>query len=346
MEPSCGISGSKCKPDSSKYHFGALEMSETSPLVSIVIPVYNGSNYLREAIDSALAQTYPNCEVLVINDGSQDGGKTEGIARSYGSLIRYYSKENGGVSSALNYGIRKMDGEWFVWLSHDDYLSNDFVEESINTVIENPGAKITHCNVVVMDVHKRLLKSTRYVHKKITNSYEVIQHRGLNMCSMMIHNTCFNNTGFFNEQNKTTQDVEMCLRLSIYYDIYFNKTGILFRRDHSERGTYTMVKQHKKDMAQLCDFMYKDMSIDNFFPEYSEKKSECSKYWFDMGSLFLGFNAKDYAKDCYKKTIIYEKSFFKKIFFHIKIIMVVFINNQKVIANSLKNFVLIQIKLR
>ena len=72
------------------------------PKVSIVIPVYNGANYMREAIDSALNQTYKNIEVIVINDGSIDNGETDRIARSYGDRIVYVKKENGGVSSALN----------------------------------------------------------------------------------------------------------------------------------------------------------------------------------------------------------------------------------------------------
>ncbi|TFG59465.1 MAG: glycosyltransferase family 2 protein, partial [Deltaproteobacteria bacterium] len=80
------------------------------PLVSIVIPVYNGSDYLREAVDSAMAQTYADVEVLVVNDGSDDGGKTEAIALSYGDRIRYFRKENGGVASALNLGVREMRG--------------------------------------------------------------------------------------------------------------------------------------------------------------------------------------------------------------------------------------------
>ena len=93
-------------------------MTGEKPLVSIIIPVYNGANYLREAIESALGQTYGNCEVLVINDGSNDHGETEREALKFGDRIRYFKKENGGVASALNLGIRKMRGEYFSWLSH------------------------------------------------------------------------------------------------------------------------------------------------------------------------------------------------------------------------------------
>jgi len=83
---------------------------EFCPKVSIIIPVYNGSNYLREAIDSALAQTYKNIEIIVINDGSSDEGRTEAIAKSYGDKIRYIYKKNGGVSTALNVGILAAEG--------------------------------------------------------------------------------------------------------------------------------------------------------------------------------------------------------------------------------------------
>ncbi len=103
-----------------------------NPMVSIIIPIYNGINYMREAIDSVLAQTYDNIEVIVVNDGSTDG--TEEAALSYGDRIRYFAKENGGIATALNLGIEHMRGEYFSQLAHDDVYYPYKIEAQINAV--------------------------------------------------------------------------------------------------------------------------------------------------------------------------------------------------------------------
>src|ERR1700693_5429600 len=97
------------------------------------MPVYNGANYMRAAIDSALEQSWPDTEVVVVNDGSCDDAQTERIARSYGERVKYISKPNGGVASALNAGIAAMSGEIFCWLSHDD---RHFPEKTSRQVAE------------------------------------------------------------------------------------------------------------------------------------------------------------------------------------------------------------------
>ena len=111
-----------------------MKKVEELPKVSIVIPVYNGSDYLDKAIQSALNQSYQNVEIIVVNDGSNDGGKTAEIAGSYGDKIRYIEKENGGVSSALNRGIEAMTGEYFSWLSHDDEYRNEKIEKQVDAL--------------------------------------------------------------------------------------------------------------------------------------------------------------------------------------------------------------------
>lgn len=101
------------------------------PLVSIIIPVYNGARFLGEAIDSALAQTYGNIEIIVVDDGSDDKGATRAVAMGYGTRIRYVQKPNGGVSTALNLGIALMRGSFFSWLSHDDIYLPDRIASQI-----------------------------------------------------------------------------------------------------------------------------------------------------------------------------------------------------------------------
>ena len=90
---------------------------------------------MREAIDSALNQTYQNIEVIVVNDGSKDN--TEEIALSYGDRIRYYNKENGGVSTALNLGIQEMTGDYFCFLPHDDVFAPQKIEKQIRAIQES-----------------------------------------------------------------------------------------------------------------------------------------------------------------------------------------------------------------
>jgi glycosyltransferase involved in cell wall biosynthesis len=100
-------------------------------LVTIVIPVFNGADFLASAIDSALAQSWPEIEVLVVDDGSDDGGRTRAIIESYGARIRLHSKSNGGVATALNAGLAEMRGRWFSWLSHDDLYHPRKVENQL-----------------------------------------------------------------------------------------------------------------------------------------------------------------------------------------------------------------------
>ena len=146
--------------------------------VTIIIPVYNGANYLAEAINSALNQTYSNIEVIVVNDGSNDNGATDRVALSYGNKIRYLTKENGGVASALNFGIEAADSEWISWLSHDDLYSPHKIENQLRHLneINDDGKTIImcgNCNVDKNGNNFRIEKKDKLKEKIYTN-YEMM----------------------------------------------------------------------------------------------------------------------------------------------------------------------------
>lgn len=101
------------------------------PAVSIIIPVYNGSAYLAETIESALAQRYSNKEILVVDDGSTDASAE--IARSFGGRLRLVSQANSGVGAARNHGVRESRGRYLNFLDADDLLAPGFVEKLVET---------------------------------------------------------------------------------------------------------------------------------------------------------------------------------------------------------------------
>lgn len=101
---------------------------DSMPLVSVIIPVYNVEKYLARCLDSVVAQTYQNLEIILVNDGSTDASGE--ICRQYGqsdSRIRLFTQENQGLSAARNTGLDHMNGEYIVFVDSDDYISVHFV---------------------------------------------------------------------------------------------------------------------------------------------------------------------------------------------------------------------------
>ena len=110
---------------------------ESKALISIIVPIYNVEKYLRQCLDSIIAQTYQNFECLLINDGSPDNSAD--ICREYvskDSRFRYFEKENGGASSARNLGIECSKGQYITFIDSDDWVDSDYLEVLYRALIE------------------------------------------------------------------------------------------------------------------------------------------------------------------------------------------------------------------
>ncbi|UYZ34253.1 glycosyltransferase [Clostridium beijerinckii] len=235
-------------------------MSE--PLVSIIIPVYNGENYLKEAINSALAQSYKNVEVIVVNDGSRDNGATEKIALSYGEKIRYLYKENGGVATALNLGIKNMKGEYFSWLSHDDIYYSNKIEKNIKALYESGNmTAIVQSDYDLLEVESNYIThvshSEIYPIKQLTNSVFPVLQGLIHGCSLLIHKSHFNRIGIFSESLITTQDYDLWFRMMRYEKTIYIPEPLILSRVHKEQGSRT-ITTHDAERCQLhIDFLEK-----------------------------------------------------------------------------------------
>jgi glycosyltransferase involved in cell wall biosynthesis len=245
-------------------------MSSAKPKVSVVIPVYNGSNYLRESIGSALAQTYDNIEVIVVNDGSNDSGQTELIAKSFGERIRYFYKDNGGVASALNVGIKEMTGDYFAWLSHDDIYLPQNIEIQINTLNKNPSYAISFCDTDVFNESKdylfnRLFDNTPIKTTSVQGAFSFFK-MWIYACSLLIHRSCFDKVGLLNERLRTAQDVDITIRLLANFDALHIDLPLALRRDHAESGFNMMRQAVSVEFDNLVESYIVEKGLDFFFP--------------------------------------------------------------------------------
>jgi glycosyltransferase involved in cell wall biosynthesis len=210
------------------------------PLVSIVIPVYNGADYLREAIDSALSQTYRHTEVIVVDDGSSDDGASERVALEYGEKIRYIKKANGGVATALNVGLQQMRGKYFAWLSHDDVFVPEKIERQVQALKVAGHDAVVCSGYELIDSNSKVLPNST---SEPVNDDPVlaILATSLNGCTLLVPRECFRVAGLFNPALPTTQDNEMWLRIALAGFRFVTTPEVLLKsRQHPQQGSRTM----------------------------------------------------------------------------------------------------------
>lgn len=209
-------------------------MPEQRPLVSVVIPVYNGTDFIQYALDSVRAQTYSNFEIIVVDDGSADGEQLQEIVGRC-PAARLYKKPNGGVASALNRGIREMRGELFSWLSHDDLYHPRKLELEVEEYVAGGEPAVIFSNYCYIDAAGRILDFQRIPFRPgMTARSLLMQHTWIHGCAILIPRDAILRVGAFNERLRTTQD----------YDLFFRLAGVL-RFRHVDR-TLAAVRLHSR----------------------------------------------------------------------------------------------------
>lgn len=229
----------------------------STPKVSIIIPVYNGADFLSQAIDSARSQTYPNIEILVVDDGSID--QTWEVIQSYGQCVTGYRKENGGVASALNWGIQHSTGNYIAWLSHDDMFEPNKIAAQVEFLQKKPDFIACYTDFIVVDAQG-------HFHHRITSPWfprqealrQLFAWMYINGSTTLIRRECFDLIGFYNESCRYTQDFDMWVRILRKAEIGKLEETLVRSRTHPAQGSWNHLAQIDEEQV-TCTRLFWDL---------------------------------------------------------------------------------------
>lgn len=269
-----------------------MKKSNNNLLISILIPVFNGERYLSETIESALGQTYRNCEVIVVDDGSTDS--TGAIVCSYGNQVRYIKKTNGGVSTALNLGIREAKGEYISWLSHDDVYVPDKIARQIDELDRVPAplqsSAIVMSNLQVIDDQSHVIDrwAIHKVHdvKKFSCPLYPVMKGLVHGCTLLIPKQLIIEAGYFDENLKTSQDYDMWFKIFPKVHVLFVQDYLVKMRRHKDQGTNSRVALDESNAIWIkmiqkisdADKILIDGSVKQFYIRMYELMSRVGYY--------------------------------------------------------------------
>lgn len=217
-------------------HSGSAEQGQTGPLVSVVIPCYNQADYLSEAIESALQQTYPRVEVVVVDDGSTDA--SAGIAKCFRS-VKYIRQENKGVAEACNTGLRISCGEFIMFLGGDDRLTRQAVETHLACFAEHQDAGFVAGDLDLISGDGSYLDSPRAPMGEGEQYDQLLKvDHVANTIAVMFRRDVFDRVGYFNAKQKAGEDYEMILRVARSF------------RGAQHRNVVTQYRRHSGNMTR------------------------------------------------------------------------------------------------
>jgi glycosyltransferase involved in cell wall biosynthesis len=236
-----------------------------APKISVVIPVYNGSRYLSQAIDSVLGQTYRSHELIVVDDGSTDD--TGRVLQPYlhqqpsQTPVRYVYQANQGVGAARNYGIRLSEADWIAFLDQDDVWLSDKLALQVDCLQSQPQLGIVHSGWQTVDAAGQLLSTVQPWQGLPTLNIDAwMQWKPVFLGAMLFRRDWLTQIGGFNERWQQTGDVDLVLRLAAFAcPAVWVKQATVKYRQHSDNTSRNVLVQIAELEAVLDQFFAADL---------------------------------------------------------------------------------------
>lgn len=205
-----------------------------SPKITVLMSVYNGEKYIKEAIDSILFQTFKDFEFLIINDGSTD--RTAEIIRSYSDqrIKIHKNKENFGLTKSLNIGLKLARGEYIIRQDADDISMSERLEKELDFLETHKDYAVVGTFVKIMNENSKIIRLL----KRPVNDGQIREFLKKDNCithgSSMIRMESFYDVGFYDESMERSQDYELWLRISKKYRMANIPEYLYIWRNHKD----------------------------------------------------------------------------------------------------------------
>lgn len=225
-----------------------------STIISVIMPCYNNGQYIAQAIESVLAQTYDNCELVIVNDGSTDN--SEEVIMRYAESdgrIRYFWQENRGASAARNYGVQEASGKYICFLDADDWLASECLRQAMDIFKKEPNCRLYYLKSEIVD--EETGEKTIWIGG--SNNYRNVLIYGMDV-KYVIRREDFLNIGGFDEEMKKLgfEDWEFNVRfLYRNNNVITSKDVLYYYRNHNS-GT-RLIDLSKQSLVAAQSYIYK-----------------------------------------------------------------------------------------
>ncbi|WP_144283300.1 glycosyltransferase family 2 protein [Chryseobacterium echinoideorum] len=242
--------------------------------VSIIVPVYNVENYLAKCLDSLVNQALQNIEIIVVNDGSTDA--SENIIQQYYSTypdkIKPFTKNNGGLSDARNFGIDKATGDYLGFVDSDDFVSETMFEEMLS-LAEKYDAEMVICNIQKVDEHGNVTQKLTQIPNmpekiKLESNFSVFSDLSYFACNKLFRKELFKHKRF--KKGVHFEDIQLIPQLLLECETLAQTQK--FHYQYLERSN-SITKTHNESGLDILKAV-EDVEVAFLQSKYSDKQKE------------------------------------------------------------------------
>ena len=237
-------------------------------LFSIIIPTYNRASFITKTIHSVLNQSYPNFELIIVDDGSTDN--TEECVKSIkDNRISYYKKENGERAKARNYGTALAKGDYVNFLDSDDILFSNHLDEAFKIIINSKSAEIFHLNFDIRNEDEKILSKPKMIKGDL--NLQLVKKGNLLSCNGVFIRKDIAILYPFNEDRalSASEDYDLWLRLAARYKIQYSNTVTSSILNHDLRSVLNFDKDVLiKRLNLFIKYVFNDDIFSTMFGRY------------------------------------------------------------------------------